>query len=373
MPPIKKSQFSKPRQRVLSSCPNYQDYNFIIEQKLEEAKRKGGNLNLINDDNKSLLEFINNLIRRTANPGTQLKYKNILNLLVKFNQENNGDLDVKFSHITIGFVAEFQRWLRVEQRNSHNTVSYKIKTFKSLVNKAIKEGEYNYYTDPFSEFKIKIKDKKVQILDKESLLRLISTPLEEVYRGKDRFGEIISSKKVLEDRRYKHTLSLDDYRNFFIFQVYSMGLRVSDLLTLRFNNFYEVNGTLRLKKVMLKTQNEISTKVNTQMLDLLYKYIPVVDISVGRDVYDINERINDLKANPINDDTILYTGIISRDSIVWDELMDNGIEPALNPETDEQEGFLVSIKQLKNIKSNIDNDVFNVEDDSISEVKLKMN
>lgn len=367
IPPIKKSHFSKSRQCVLSSCVNYQEYNLIIDQKLEEAKRKGGNLSLINDDNKSLLHFLNNIIKRISNPGTQLKYKNILNLLVKFNQENNGDLDVKFSHITIGFIAEFQRWLRVENRNSQNTVSYKIKTFKSLVNKAIKQGEYNYYTDPFSEFKIKINDKKVQILDKDSLLSLISTPLEEVYRGKDRFGEIISSKEVLEDKRYIHSLSLDDYRNFFVFQVYSMGIRVSDLLTLRYNNFIEVNGTLRLKKVMLKTQNEISTKVNSQMLDLLFKYVPFVDYKIKRELDELFPRINHLKKNPINEETKLYTGIISRRSIVWEYLTNKDIEPAFNPENDMQEGFLVSLKELNSLKSNIDNDFKNIEDSVVFE------
>lgn len=364
IPAIRRAHFSFTNRRVLASCPNYQEYNSIIEHKLDEARRKGGNLDLINDDNKSLIMFIDLVVSRTTNPGTKLKYKNIRNLLMKFNDEKYGDSDVKFSQITIGFIAEYQNWLRVDQRNTINTTSYKIKTLKSLITKGVREGQYNYYTDPFSEFKIKIKSKQVQILDKKSLLKLINTPLEEVYRGKQKFGEIITNPKILNDKRYKHSLSLDDYRNFFIMQVYSMGIRVSDLLTLRYNNFRLEHGSLRLVKTMLKTQNEISIKVNTQMFDILYRYIPNTEEHLNDSIADKYRTIETLKSEPINDSTKVFIQI-NRDSNLWDYLNNEDIEPAINPETDEQEGFLISMEEVNRLISDIDNDVLNTENISI--------
>ena len=89
----------------------------------------------------------------------------------------------------------------------------------------------------------------------------------------NRSGKNKGQKKEIDTKRH-HSLSINDVRNFFLFQFFSHGLRVSDLMTLRWNNI-NINGDeIRIRKIMLKTKNSINILIYYQPLLILFNYVP---------------------------------------------------------------------------------------------------
>jgi len=277
--PIEQKLFNPKTERVRTSHTKHEYINNYIESKIKEVEKKGNKIKFINDEKKSLIVFMNKVIERTGNQGTLEKYKNIRNLLQEFNNEKYGDLDIKFSEISVDYIESWKKWLR-ERGITMNSVSYKTKTFQSFISKGIKERFYTYDVNPFHLVKNKIEETNIDVLNKEDLQKLIKIKLKEVYRSKEKFGQIITEQKVLTDNRYRHRITLDDIRNFFLFQLFCNGIRVSDLMTLRWNDFYIhkdlINkDQIRIKKRMIKTKGMLDVLVNYNTMEYLKKYIPI--------------------------------------------------------------------------------------------------
>ena len=276
--PIPFNQFNPRTQRVRTSYHKHEEINNYIEKVLKEVERKGNKLILINDERKSFVEFLDKIISQTTNQGTKLKYINSRNLIVSFNNEVYKDLDLKFSEITPDFVVEYKKWLSQTKNQTTNTITRNVKQFKYFINQSIRWKEYTYDPNPFVSVKNKTIDTDIDILDKEDLKKLMTCELKEVYRNKERFGQIVTDERILKDPRYKHNYSISDVRRFFLFQLFSQGLRVSDLMTLRWNNFQvSVNDNdikIRIVKRMIKTGEVIKILLNYSTLEYLLPFIP---------------------------------------------------------------------------------------------------
>lgn len=271
--PIEQKYFNPKNERVRISHSNHEYINNYIDSKIKEVEKKGNKIKFINDDRKSLIVFMDKVIEKTSNQGTIQKYTNIKNLLQEFNSEKYGDLDIKFSEISVDYIDNWKKWLR-ERGNTNNSISYKTKCFQSFISKGIKQKIYSYDVNPFLLIKNKIEETTIDILDKEDLKKLMETSLKEVYRNKEKFGQIIENKKILEDRRYKHKNTLDDIRNYFLIQLFLQGIRVSDLMTLRWNDFYIHEDQIRIRKRMIKTKSFVDILVNYNTMDYFRYYVP---------------------------------------------------------------------------------------------------
>jgi integrase len=271
---LEKRYFNPKEQRVRKSHPNHEELNNIIENKLDELKKKGTQLGVFNGDKKSFHSFFKSYLERIINQGTKLKYTNIYNLLTEYNTVVHKDVDIKFKDITIDYIEGFRKYQRETKKNSNNTVNYKLKSLNSILKKGVIECQYLYQVYPFQNIKLKFQNKKVEVLTPEEITRILNTPLKEVYRNKERFGQVITDKKVLNDLRYKHDNSLNDIRRYFIFQFLSQGVRSSDIITLRWNNFHVSGDEIRIKKNMIKTKHEIDILVNFSLIEILLVYLP---------------------------------------------------------------------------------------------------
>ncbi len=274
LPPIEKKYFNVKTERIRASFSKHEEYNNYIEKHISTIKSKGNSMLYINDDKKSFIEFVNKIIDRVVNIGTKQKYTNIKNLLVQFNTEKYNDSDIKFIDINLDFLENFKLWL-IKKGNQNNTITYKFKSFHALYNKAIKERIFKYDFDPFHLLNNKLEDQEITILTLKEIKSIINTELKEVYRGGVHKGEIITDEKILNDIRYRRANTLDDVRNYFLFQLFCQGIRVSDILTLRWNDFYITKDEIRIKKRMIKTKSYIDILINYNTLNYLKNYIPV--------------------------------------------------------------------------------------------------
>jgi integrase len=192
--------------------------------------------------------------------------------------------------IDVDFLLEFRNWLRSEpgvnerrKKNRINSSNFKLKCVKSVINQSHKENYYGFRINPFDHINFHFQEQNLEILTLEELKQIIEVELVEVYRrtiplkdgtalwGKDIEGGVDERNK--RNKRYKAKHSLSDIRNYFLFQLLSQGIRVSDMVTLRWNNFNYSNDALRISKVMVKTRKSISILVNEKMTSIISHYI----------------------------------------------------------------------------------------------------
>jgi integrase len=271
--PIEKRYFNPKTQRVRSNFPEHELYNNTIENVLERYRKKGNYNFHLNDDNLSFTNFIDKVIEQTENYGTKNKYQTIKNYLVYFNTEKNNDSNVKFSDITYDFLINFRIWL-TDRKIKNNTIFYIFKSLKGLVNKGIKQKHYSYDFDPFGLVQNKLEENPLTSLTIDEVKTIINTDIREVYRGGKNNGKLITDEKVLNDIRYRRGNSLEDIKNYFLFSIFNNGFRVSDTISLRWNDFYILEDEIRIQKRMIKTKKNVDTFVNYNVLNILKNYIP---------------------------------------------------------------------------------------------------
>lgn len=215
----------KLKKQVTSSIADYSDKSFI-----------------------KYWERQNSLLEKNQSYGTLKTYKSILRQL-KGDEEIEGFLrgkDLAFEDITIDFLEEYKGYLKREGY-SKNTIHNHLKTFRSILYKAIKEPGKNYFSqdkNPFFAFKLEADNtQKKERLNPEEVKKLEELKLES------------------GSRQY-------DARNMFLFSFYCAGIRIGDLVQLTWSNVKEG----RLEYEMGKTGKRRSVKLLPKALNILKLY-----------------------------------------------------------------------------------------------------
>lgn len=288
LPPIHQRHFDVKKQRVKKTHSEYTFYNNKIEETIKKYE-KHRKPTFIFDDKKTLRLFVEEkIIPFTKSVGTKQKYLNVLGLLERFNSQKYNRQILLFKDINEDFINQWKVWLRNERGILENSISYKTKTFKSFINKSIKQNYFFYNPNPFNNITNKVIPTNVDYLDESQITSILYGEVYDVIKSGKNKG-----KKRPENSRYKQELNMNDIRNFFIFQFFSHGLRVSDLMTLRWNNLTINNDEIRLKKVMLKTKYPINTLIYYKPLVILFNYLPEKFIKEEvRETYQILKSFN---------------------------------------------------------------------------------
>lgn len=233
-----KKDWNPKKQEVRSSEPNAASWNEALAKELEEAKATFRSLKeegaatsdkikqTIQGDGrtKSFLQYAKQRTQDIYDAGSIAnwkKYNGFCNKLEAFLTNKQGKVkDLSFAELTPSFMAKFEAYLHSlknsrfkEEKQLHlNTIHEQFKIFKALVHRAIKvEGLLSADKDPFLNFKSKPIATHKEKLTQEELAALVSLELEE--------GSLLW-----------HT------RNTFFFSLYCAGIRVGDLLQLRWCN-----------------------------------------------------------------------------------------------------------------------------------------
>lgn len=190
----------------------------------------------------TLTEFANQYlanIERGTNYGTQ---KDIRSKLKKFNDFNKNK-DLKFEQFTLEYLKKYIDHL-YDIGNSHGTVEGNVKVIKTVIRKAIREGIIDETNNPFNKITIKrVNPEKHYLLESELLaLKNLKLPL----------GSI-----------------KDITRDAFLFATYGGGIRVSDLLNLKINNYSEGKVQFFVKK----TKMQHSIHLLDPAKEIIEKYI----------------------------------------------------------------------------------------------------
>jgi len=267
--------------------------NKYLNERLEEFVKVNGRKEFVERDKKTLNEWFEILISGIDNQGTLNRYTNVKNLLELFQaQRKGGSYVIYMSEIDVAFINQFKAWLMSQpkssdeprKQNSSNSAIYKLKCLKAVINKSHFSKYYSFIVNPFDHVSFSEVRRPHKVLTIDELQKLIKTELVEVYRRKiptkdgiKLWGKPIEGGVELrnqKNKRYACNHTLNDIRNYFLFQFFSQGLRVSDLITLRWSNFVRIeDGHLKIEKIMVKTQELVKVLVNQNLTTIISEYL----------------------------------------------------------------------------------------------------
>ncbi len=178
-------------------------------------------------------------LEKEGNIGTYLIYKSVIEKLKKYC--NNKPL--YFGDITVSFLQAYEEHLKSEHHNKQNTIHNNLKIIRKLINDAIRLDILTRNDNPFYKFQMKLEKTTREYLTEEEL-------------------------KSLENLELLENSKLCLYRDMYVFAVYAGGLRISDLLLLRWSHF---DGE-RVQIQMRKTKSTVTVKLPNKALEILFFY-----------------------------------------------------------------------------------------------------
>ena len=229
--------------------------------------------------------------------------------------------DLLFSELTTFLIRDFETYLKGKGNISTNTCIKYLKTTKNVFKKGIEHLVYSTNIDPF----LRINKKK----SKTNTDPLTRTEI-----------ELFFNTKIDEEDPLFHI------KNYFLFQIFSQGIRVSDLMTLRWGNL--VSG--KIVFFQYKTKKPHSIPLNEIILLRLVDYFPN-----GRSILNtkFNFTIDGINYNMTYLEIDKYYENISKESIskyISIEKVMKGIIPEIDEKV---EKLLQSWLEVLNEKKNL--------------------
>lgn len=220
-------------QRVIRH-PNADLFNAVISRKRAEIEREacllalsgnevsiGAIRNKINDH--MAMDFLEYAYRHCRSLmaekyGTYLRLRSVLNKLRGF--VGAGGLPIR--DITEDFIRRYEHYLSSEVGSSRNTIAMSMKFISKILGDIYRQYELDETANPFRKIKFHFEPSSRQYLLAEEVAAIRDLPL--------KAGGV-----------------LDQARDIFIFECYS-GLRISDILTLRWENITADGISVRMRK-----------------------------------------------------------------------------------------------------------------------------
>ena len=229
-------QWDKSNMRVKNRHPNSTRLNSYLAHKLVEAndimldnetKNKyvsSAKLKamILGKEEVSFNEYSLEFFERYKSLKQIATYRKCMSALKKLNQFTKNK-NLLFSEIDVSFLKNYEVYMKTKLRNSHNTVIADMKIIKRVFNAAINESKVERDIYPFNRFPLKSKKTMKDHLSEDDIYKIIALPLSEGSRA-------------------------CDVRNIFIFACYAAGIRISDLLTLKWSNIKGEYVHLKMRK-----------------------------------------------------------------------------------------------------------------------------
>lgn len=173
--------------------------------------------------------------------GTYDKSKSIIAKVREF----VGTRNICFQDITPDFLTKYEAWCKKEKKNKVNTIHKDMKFIRKIFNDAYRKDIIDHSVIPFNKYKLKTEKTSRVFLSEEELLK-------------------IQNVKTTPGTR------LEMHKDMFVFASYTGGLRVSDMLQIKWKHFDGVN----INFTIMKTGTQLSIKVPNVALAFIEKYKP---------------------------------------------------------------------------------------------------
>lgn len=180
--------------------------------------------------------------KKIENSGKVGTFNHVTAVISKL-KEYIGKKDFTFGDLSLFFLKSYENYLREEVGNTSNTIHSNMKVLRRIINEAINDELLPYDKNPFLRYKLKWQNTEKAFLNEEEL-------------------------KALEDLNLEPGSMKYHHRNIYVFAAYTGGIRISDLVRLRWENF---DGE-RILLNTAKTGSVISIKLPSKALEIIKLY-----------------------------------------------------------------------------------------------------
>jgi integrase/recombinase XerD len=189
-------------------------------------------------------EFADEAVERYLQNGKIGTYDKNCSIITKLREYMNGKT-LAFQDITSDFLTKYEKHLREKHHNTTNTVYKDYKFIRRLFNDAYSQDIIEHNVIPFNKYKMKSEKTQRSYLTEDELLQI-------------------------EELSLTPGTRIELHRNMFVFSAYAGGLRVSDVLQLKWKDFdgHHINVTI------MKTGGQLSIKLPNRSLEIIKKYKP---------------------------------------------------------------------------------------------------
>ncbi len=253
---IKLKDWDEKQFRVKKSHPNSQRLNNFIAHKIAEAQSialeietnskyvspKSIKENIMGMQTQSFLSYFQkyiNSLEKTGKFGNYKRIKTVYNKLCGFLEGK----DLIFDELTVTFLKQYEKYLSDEFGNSINTIHANMKVIRKLINDAVNEDIFPFEKNPFLKHKLRLEKTTKEFLTEEEIERMENLNID----GKS---------------------MRNHHRNIYIFATYAGGLRISDILQLKWSDY---NGEKILKSTQ-KTKDIVSIKLPKKAKEIIEQY-----------------------------------------------------------------------------------------------------
>ena len=254
---VPREQWNFDDNKVRKSHPHYKILNKTIAEKV--AKAEGITYEMENDitryttsgkikdsllgrSSESFLKYADKFISKlskTDRVGNYYKYVGVIKKLRKYLKGK----DLAFCEITVSFLKDYEQHLSEELKNHPNTIHSNLKTIRKLMNDAVREDIVPIDKNPFYKYKLKLVKTERHYISEEEI-------------------KIIENKVITDSPRVKVA------RDMFIFACYAGGMRISDVLRLKWENYDGERIVMKTKK----TSDILSIKVPNKAKAIMESY-----------------------------------------------------------------------------------------------------
>lgn len=255
---IKESDWDSEQKKIKRSAVNATRINAFLSQKISELENKSLELEIktksvtakdikndVTGKNELKSDFftyssiwIKNL--EVDNKFGMLKRVNCVIDKMKLFWDNR---PLQLTEINVNFLIDFERYMATNLKNRPNTIHANFRVIRKIINDAIREDLLSIENNPFLKYKLKLEKTTRDFLTEEELALFENLELNE--------DEII----------YHH-------RNAYVFCCFAGGIRISDLLMLRWNNFDGERISFKIRK----TGSQLVIKLPQKALRIIELY-----------------------------------------------------------------------------------------------------
>lgn len=151
--------------------------------------------------------------------------------------------DISFDDFDLAFLKKYERYLRDTLGNAPNTIHSNLKIFRKVFNDAVREDLIELAQNPFSKYRLTWQKTKKEYLTEEELA-------------------------AIEKLDLKTGSMMAQHRDMYVFAAYAGGVRISDLLQLRWQNY---DGT-HIRIFTQKTKESIAIKLPLKAAEIITRY-----------------------------------------------------------------------------------------------------
>lgn len=253
---LKPEYWNEEDQVVKKKHPNSSRMNAYIAQKVADAKEVALNMetkkgyvtskrikeNILGRPAISFSQYFVEYLAQLKKSGKIGTHDKANATYLKFKKYTN-ESEIMFDEIDVHFLRKYEYYLKNNLSNTNNTVHSNLKVFRKLFNDAIREEIIEPNLNPFTKFKLSWDKTTKEYLTEEELT-------------------------VIENHEIKEGTMMYHHRNAYVFACYAAGIRISDLLQLKWSCYDGKN----LKFQTQKTGEIISVKLPTKAIAIIEYY-----------------------------------------------------------------------------------------------------